>query len=96
MKLFRGQVTETKRSTSGWGDNEKTVGVDASVKVDYVDREGDHYVKTIIVHLPKELGQPLIGDDVLIGWEPTVAADFSDLGPIEPPVDALYPDDGDH
>ena len=81
MRLFKGSVTKSERSTSGWGENEKVVGVDVTVVVDHVDRDGDKYTKSIVVHIPKGLGQPMIGDDVIIGWEPSL--DAYEIDPVE-------------
>lgn len=74
MTEFIGTVTQVAKSTTGWGDNERGVGVVVTVRILFTDEHGDYHKDTQI-HLPGGMRQPLVDDRVAIGW--TTAADIA-------------------
>jgi len=69
--VFEGVVTKVERSTTGYGENERTVGIDVHVQsrwdeVDPADGAVTQYTRTSTIHLPKGFTQPMVGHQMSI------------------------------
>jgi hypothetical protein len=74
MILFEGRVSKVEADTTGWGETLRVVGVAVTVKVTVKDDMGD-YEKETVLHLPKYVAQPMVGDLIM------VSADHVGAGP---------------
>lgn len=61
MILFEGRVSKVEADTTGWGDTLRVVGTAITIKFQTKDEFGD-YEKETVIHLPREVRQPLVGE----------------------------------
>lgn len=87
MSHLIGRVIRITRSTTGYGENERGVGVDVQIEFTFSDQTGD-YRKTTEIHIPKELRQPRIGDTLMLTITGEDEVKVDDTFPDEPPPGA--------
>jgi hypothetical protein len=97
--LFEGTVRKVEADTTGWGDGLRTVGVAVTLQVRGEDSDGS-YEKETVIHLPKRIAQPQVGDLLVVqvaqpGIEDLVSeSELAELPPIPEPGDEDVPDEG--
>jgi hypothetical protein len=69
--VIEGIVTKVERSTNGYGESERTVGLDVHIQsrweeLDPADGSTSPYVRTSTIHLPKGFRQPMVGQKLTL------------------------------
>lgn len=76
MILFEGRVSKVEADTTGWGETLRVVGVAVTVKFQTKDEFGD-YEKETVIHLPRDVRQPAVGELLAVQVDRLELAQFS-------------------